>query len=67
MHHLGAVVSPNFPVRLLRWGAIAIGLVNVAVYTRGHAHAHHKAIQLRVHLQQKSSWTAMSEFRFIIH
>ena len=43
-HYLQAAVSPNFPIRMLRWGAIAVGLVNVGVYTRRYAHAHHKAI-----------------------
>jgi hypothetical protein len=44
VHYLQAAVSPNFPIRMLRWGAIAVGLVNLAVYKRRYAHARHKAI-----------------------
>jgi hypothetical protein len=44
LHYLQAVVAPNFPMWLLRWGAIGVGLVNLAFYTRRYTHAHHKAI-----------------------
>jgi hypothetical protein len=44
LHYLQAVVSPGFPMWLLRWGAIGVGLVNLAVYTRRFARARHRAL-----------------------
>jgi hypothetical protein len=43
LHYLQAVVSPAFPVQMLRWGAIAVGLVNAAVYIGRCAHPHRQA------------------------
>ena len=40
LHYLQALVSPTFPVQVLRWGSIAVGLVNMAVYIRRYAHPH---------------------------
>jgi hypothetical protein len=37
IHYLQALVAPNFPLELLRWGAIAVLLVNLAVYGRRYA------------------------------
>jgi hypothetical protein len=39
LHYLHAVVSPSIPMWVLRWGAISVGLVNVAVYTQRHGDA----------------------------
>jgi hypothetical protein len=36
IHYLRAIVSPNFPLGLLRWGAIAVLLVNLWIYARRH-------------------------------
>lgn len=45
LHYLQTVVAPTFPLSLLRWGAIGIFLVNMAVYARRYArtrrHAYH--------------------------
>jgi Protein of Unknown function (DUF2784) len=41
--YLQAVVSPDFPMRLLRWGALGVSLVNLVVYGRRWARAHHHA------------------------
>ena len=38
LHYLQAVVAPQFPLELLRWGAVAVLLVNLAVYAHRHAH-----------------------------
>lgn len=37
VHYLQAVVAPTFPLGLLRWGAIGIFVVNLAVYARRYA------------------------------
>ena len=37
LHYLQAVVAPSFPLELLRWGAIGVLLVNLAVYGRRYA------------------------------
>lgn len=37
VHYLHVVVAPNFPLALLRWGAIGVLLVNVGVYIRRYA------------------------------
>lgn len=34
LHYLRAVVAPSFPLWLLEYGAVAVFLVNVAIYTR---------------------------------
>lgn len=44
LHYLHMLVAPNFPLRLLQWGAIGMGLANLAVYASRYAHAHHKAV-----------------------
>jgi len=44
LHYLNAVVYPEFPSRLISWGAIGICLVNLAVYARRHTQQH-RAIQ----------------------
>lgn len=45
LHYLQTMVAPTFPLDLLRWGAIGIFLVNMAVYARRYArtrrHAYH--------------------------
>lgn len=45
LHYLQTVVAPGFPLELLRWGAIAVFLMNMAVYarryTRARRHAYH--------------------------
>lgn len=45
LHYLQTVVAPTFPLGLLRWGAIGVFLVNMAVYARRYArtrrHAYH--------------------------
>lgn len=49
LHYLQAVVAPAFPLELLRWGAIGVLVVNLAVYGRryarryagAHRHAYH--------------------------
>ncbi|HVB33436.1 MAG TPA: DUF2784 family protein [Patescibacteria group bacterium] len=45
VHYLQVVVAPSFPLALLRWGAIGVLVVNVAVYVRRYArlrrHAFH--------------------------
>jgi hypothetical protein len=45
LHYLQTVVAPTFPLDLLRWGAIGVFLVNMAVYarryTRTRRHAYH--------------------------
>lgn len=45
VHYLHAVVSPNFPLALLRWGAIAVLLVNLGIYIRRYARLHHHALR----------------------
>ncbi len=45
LHYLQAVVTPQFPLELLRWGAIAVLLVNFAVYARRHAHGLRQAFR----------------------
>jgi len=44
LHYFQVVVSPAFPIRMLRWGAIAVALVNVAVYIGRYAHLHRQAL-----------------------
>lgn len=34
LHYLRAMVAPSFPLWLLEYGAVAVFLVNVAIYTR---------------------------------
>lgn len=36
LHYLRALVSPSFPISLLRWGAIALLVVNLWIYARRH-------------------------------
>jgi hypothetical protein len=43
LHYLQTVVAPSFPLALLRWGAIGIFLVNLAVYARRYARTHRHA------------------------
>ncbi len=43
LHYLRAVVAPDFPLALLRWGAIGVFLVNMAVYARRYARTHRHA------------------------
>ncbi|MDE3135470.1 MAG: DUF2784 family protein [Acidobacteriota bacterium] len=43
LHYLRVVVAPDFPLALLRWGAIGVFLVNMAVYARRYARTHHHA------------------------
>jgi hypothetical protein len=43
MHYLQTVVAPTFPLELLRWGAIGVFLVNMAVYARRYARTRHHA------------------------
>ncbi|MGB6482655.1 MAG: DUF2784 family protein [Candidatus Acidiferrales bacterium] len=48
LHYMRSVVAPSFPLWLLEYGAIAVFLVNVAIYARrfavrysaSHRHAH---------------------------
>lgn len=34
LHYLRALVAPDFPLALLRWGAIGVLLINLAIYAR---------------------------------
>jgi hypothetical protein len=43
LHYLQTVVAPGFPLELLRWGAIGVFLVNLAVYARRYARTHRHA------------------------
>jgi Protein of Unknown function (DUF2784) len=43
LHYLRTVVAPDFPLALLRWGAIGVFLVNMAVYARRYARTHRHA------------------------
>lgn len=43
VHYLQTVVAPSFPLSLLRWGAIAVFLVNMVVYARRYARTHRHA------------------------
>lgn len=36
IHYLRAMVAPNFPLVLLRWGAIGVLVVNLGIYARRH-------------------------------
>jgi hypothetical protein len=42
LHYLDTLVAPDFPLPLLHWGAIGMGLAILAVYVRRHAHVHHR-------------------------
>ncbi|HVB98848.1 MAG TPA: DUF2784 family protein [Candidatus Dormibacteraeota bacterium] len=42
VHYLQAVVSPNFPLELLRWGAIGVLVMNLGIYA-------HRYMRLRSH------------------
>lgn len=37
VHYLHVVVAPNFPLALLRWGAIGVLVLNMGVYVRRYA------------------------------
>jgi hypothetical protein len=44
LHYLHVIVSPGLPLWVLQWGAICVGLANLAVYARRYSHAYYKAI-----------------------
>lgn len=37
IHYLRVLVAPNFPLALLRWGAIGVLVVNLGIYARRYA------------------------------
>ena len=45
LHYLETVVAPNFSIRVLRWGAVGVALLNLAVYSCRYVRTHHRAVQ----------------------
>jgi len=45
LHYLPYLVAPRFPLWLLQWGAIGMGLANLAVYAHRYLHVFHQAAQ----------------------